>query len=318
MIRLGFKIAMMFACAFGLIWLLSRNDNTRPLAQESVLRLKVAPEYTELDYLFVGPSFMYAGIDPKPFTQRGYKAFNLGTMDAGPWYCDLIVDDYIATSGSKPQHILFCCSPLMFSNFADVWWRYPFHRYLNTPISQEEVILEYRPLRTVHRMYRESAQKGALNLVWQGDDPAKIASITQQLHNRLGYTYSDDGSPIDSANTMANPKRFAAQEKIGKTYKDYLFMPRKHTDYLALIEKWQNLGINVTVVEIPTCQTLQYYSSSYQQQYQTVLADLQKMEVDFVSKAEFAHNPLYFGDIGHLNRYGGREYTKHVIKNLGL
>ena len=142
-------------------------------------RLSVAPEYTELDYLFVGPSFMYAGLDPKQFVAKGKTAFNLGTMDAGPYYCDLIVDDYLATSGSQPKEILLCCSPLMFSNFADVWWRYPFHRYLNTPVSHEQVIMDYRPLRTVHRMYRESAQKGALNMVWQGDPQQEIDSLRQ-------------------------------------------------------------------------------------------------------------------------------------------
>ena len=95
MIRLGIKIAVMFGLAAGLIWLLSRNDNSRPLAQESVQRLSVAPEFTELDYLFVGPSFMYAGLDPKQFDAVGQSAFNLGTMDAGPYYSDLIVDDAV-------------------------------------------------------------------------------------------------------------------------------------------------------------------------------------------------------------------------------
>lgn len=318
MLKLLIKIGFLFGFAVALIWGLSRFDNTRPLAQESVQRLSVAPEYTDLDYLFVGPSFMYAGLDPHRFEATGHKAFNLGTMDAGPWYCDLIVDDYMATSKSQPDEILLCLSPLMFTNFADVWWRYPFHRYLNTPVSHEQVLKEYRPLRTVHRMYRESAQKGALNLVWKGDPQHEVDSLRQQLRDRLGYTYVDNGSPIDPKNTMANEARFKQQEAIGKTYKDYLFVPRKMPDYLSMIEKWEALGIKVTVVEIPTCETEQYYVKSFIAEYNKLKDELVKREIPLVAKDDFAHNPLYFGDIGHLNRFGGREYTKYVLNKLGL
>jgi len=318
MLKLLVKIGFLFTAAVGIIWLLSRNDNTRPLAQESVQRLQVAPEYTDLDYLFVGPSFTYAGLDPKQFTELGHSAFNLGTMDAGPWYCDLIVNDYIQTSGSPPKEILLCLSPLMFSNFADVWWRYPFHRYLNEPISQEEVIWEYRPLRTVHRMYRESAQKGALNLVWSGDPQREIDSLRQQLRDRLGYTYNDNGSDIDPRNTMADSNRLKPQLAIAKTYSQYLFVPRKTPDYFSMIERWQQQGIKVTIVEIPTCQTLPYYSKHFREQYAQVKELIAEKNIPFVAKQDFEHNPLYFGDIGHLNRYGGREYTRYVIEKLGL
>ena len=83
-----------------------------------------------------------------------------------------------------------------------------------------------------------------------------------------------------------------------------------------MIDKWQAQGIEVTIVEIPTCETLQYYAKYFREEYGKLRTDLQS-NYNFIAKDEFGHNPLYFGDIGHLNRFGGREYTQYILHKLG-
>ena len=109
-----------------------------------VLSLEVVnEEFDALDMLFVGSSLVYNSIDPAIFSEQGFSIYNLGSPSAGPLFYRLITEDYLAAVKTPPKRILMHIDRVTFSPVVDNWREYRVHRYLNTPLSNEALVLRF-------------------------------------------------------------------------------------------------------------------------------------------------------------------------------
>ena len=270
----------------------SRNPNIISLQNKSY--------FDSLDILFVGGSYCYSGVYPKMFDSIGIKTFNLGIATAGPYFYELIVNDYLSSIKKKPKSIYIDISPMTFSSIIDNFAAYPVHRYLKKPISNETLVIKYGLYNKYFDLIKKSIEKGVKNL----------------LKNNEGYK-NDNFFKLKGfllCNDVNSPKIEREIEHLFTPLKKEKFNSEKADYLLKFSEKLKNSGINIVYFELPTNKLENYYTPEY-------LSDYNKFKQKVKSKYLFFDNKLklenkYFRNLDHINTQGALIYTKTLIQEI--
>jgi len=76
-------------------------------------RTREIPAHSDVDILFLGSSHVYRGYDPRLFSSRGLRTFNLGSSSQSPLQTKLLVDRYL--DHLNPRLVVMDVFPLTFT-----------------------------------------------------------------------------------------------------------------------------------------------------------------------------------------------------------
>lgn len=283
-------------------WGAGQIADRRPSADANVARLEVAGRLADLDHLFVGSSYTYSAVDPNGLGAAGARAYNLGTPSAGPGFYELLLEDYLAASGSTPGRIVFEVSPLAFSPRSDRWADYPVHRRLVSPRSHEAVALRFGAFDQYPMMVLGSARK----LLNRSPSASSVESaLATALRNR-GHFPSDE---------VFSERVFEATRHLYEPFREAGFSHRKRDRLLSLIERAGETGSEVVLLEIPTFKLSEFFSSEALSLYRETLLDFETR--GFIVLRMPSPPPAdRFRNIDHMNSRGAAEFTTWLAGRL--
>ena len=312
---------LIFLCTLILIvWLISYFDNDIMSENNpNIVRIKNASKYPNIDYLFIGSSYTYSAIIPAILDSSGIKTYNYGIATAGPYFYEVLIDDYIKSSMSVPKHIVFDISLLTFSSKSDNWSSYPVHRYLNHDLSNEYISLKYNSIDKYFQLLQKSLSKGIANIfhrikcylrnekspnVLKASDPI-VCEITESK----GFE-----KVCEHQNKMKKAKELPVFRNIGTSEFD-----NKKAEYFeSLILKYSNLGIEIIVIYIPTNSLKNFFTDKYKEKYQKFNEELRSnknvkvIDVDSTLKL----NDYDFRNTDHINCYGALKISRYICNKL--
>lgn len=269
----------------------------------NILKLANMKQFDSLDILFTGSSFCYSGVFNPYFDSLGYKTFNLGTAAAGPYFYQIIIDDYLRNVKKQPALIMMSIAPNTFSSISDNFLAYPVHRYINDPLSNEKIATGYNYLAEYPEMEMKSVSKGISNLL-----------------NRHSYT-----SHTTDTGVLANKGFFksyavfnpANEKEEAKTYAHIKFdkfdyQKLEHLKSFARSLKERN--IQVAFFEIPTYKLRTFFNEKYLAAFEKSKTELQS---EFIYFTDDSNLPLScFRSIDHINTQGAMIYTPMLEKKI--
>jgi len=287
------------------IYFLSKYDNMdRQYNQDNnVASLQNKSKFDSLDILFIGNSYCYSGIIPAYFDNIGLKTYNLGIATAGPYFYEVLINDYLSNCKKKPKSIYLLISPTTFSSMADNFLAYPIHRYIDNNISNEQVSLKFGLYSTYLEMLQKSIKKGYKNITTKNCNIEK----NEDLFEAKGFYKMTD--------TCTN-------ETITNTEKLYLPLVKdvfssKKLEYLANYAKELKLrNIEVVFFDLPTYKLKNYLNPVFIADYNAAKENIKK-QFKFVS-TDSSISGNYFRNIDHLNFNGAKWVTKKMVSNIPI
>ena len=275
------------------------NIDKQTSNNHNIIRIQTKSNYDSLDILFVGNSYCYSGIIPSLFDEVGIRSYNLGIATAGPFFYELIINDYLEFINTKPKSIFILVSPITFSILADNFSAYPIHRYLENPKTNEEIVFQFGLPDEYINLFKKSVTKGIKNL------------INKKVKNEENYTTERGFIPSEITNN----------ETIVQNTQ-YLYTPLKNENfnqqYFAYLKKivreLETKGIKIVFYELPTNMLYEYFNSQYLLSYKSAIESL-KSDYIFLSN-ELKLNNDCFRNIDHLNTKGAEIATKSIIEKI--
>jgi hypothetical protein len=303
---MGFKSFLLRLLAFIFIafigfYFTSKFDNSDHdfTNDNNVLSLKYKNRFDSLDILFVGNSYCYSGIIPQYLDSINYRTYNLGISTAGAFFYELVVNEYLKNCKQQPKAIYFLISPTTFSTFSDNFLAYPIHRYLEKPISNEEVTLKYNLHRTYIEMMHKSFKKGCKNILKnrQKDDNY------HELITSKGYIKSND---------VCTQKIINQTQHLYYPLRSNVFSDHKLVYLLKYLRELRDKSkIEVVIFDLPTYKLEDYFNSPFILKYDSIKNNFKK-EFKFVALDSTLSNSNY-QNIDHLNESGARVVTRRLI-----
>ncbi|MBU0469177.1 MAG: hypothetical protein KKD07_10565 [Candidatus Omnitrophica bacterium] len=295
---------------FSLLFLVSKLigsfDNIDHLynSNHNIRRIRSIELFDDLDILFIGNSYTYAGINPEIFDKYGLKTYNLGIATAGPDFYDLILNDYFKRTRTKPQRIMILLSPVIFSNLADDWAAYPMHRYLKYPVSNENIILKYGKPGKYPGMLTKSLKKGFTNLI--------LKNKNKMLQNfdiidRKGFSFDD---------TVITDDLRKKNRHLYSSCKSDLLDMKDLDKLLALANLLKHQGIEVVFYELPANELNTFFTSDYLESYKKLVNSINNQFAVFRSNIELEQK--YYRDLDHLNVFGAEIISENIISKLKI
>lgn len=268
----------------------------------NVMRLRLANGFPNVDILILGNSHAYSGINPLLFDSIQKKALNYATAAAGPVAMKLVFDEYVIRSGTLPKSVLINLSPAMFCNGSDVFEKYPIHRYLQTPISNEKMLLNgYVGMSQYYKMTVKSFKRGCRNLYTEN---TSVPGSTSSVFEYVGYV---PRSGVYSDSLYEKNKSLYVSLK-NERYQDWK---------MEFLNNWLNemiaQGITIFIHEIPSNRYHEFFDESVLEAYNSYRENLMKNEqVIWIPRANFI-DQNDFADMDHLNTEGATRYTQFLI-----
>jgi len=284
------------------ILILSKFDNLdkATTSNNNIISLQQKSKFDALDILFVGNSYCYSGIMPSLFDKNNIKTYNLGIATAGPYFYEIIINDYLEFIKSKPKSIFILASPMTFSSQADNFKVYPIHRYLERPISNEKIIARYNFELKYFNFLMKSVKKGVHNIFnW------KKETKQNELIKSKGFIAS---SAFNNDKIIHNSRHLYLPLKKEK------FNQMKFEYMIKYSNRLQNMGIEIVYYELPANMLDKYFSKAYLKSYKIALKKLKSM-YRFIPNNLSLKNK-YFRNIDHLNTVGARIVTHNLIDRI--
>lgn len=299
--KLALKIVVLFVLAIFFLRIPGYWDNEKT-NDPNVMRLRLANGFPNVDILILGNSHAYSGINPVLFDSIQKKALNYATAAAGPVAMKMVFDEYVIRSGTLPKSVLINISPSMFCNGSDVFEKYPIHRYLQTPISNENMLLNgYVGMSQYYKMTVKSFKRGCRNLyTGNEDEPRSNSSVFEYS----GYV-PRAGVYTDSL--------YDKNKSLYSSLKNQGFQDWKMNYFTDWINELISQGIKVFIHEIPSNRFHEFIHEKVLEEYYIYIEKLMKNEkVFWVPKANFIQESD-FADMDHLNTEGATRYTHFLI-----
>jgi hypothetical protein len=305
MLRLAFKTVILILAVFAVFFVFSKFDN-KNLDDESILRVTVAKDIKNLDYIFVGPSYVYNGIIPAQFDSLGLNTFNLGQATVGPCFSELLINDYIKASGSKPKNILLSMSYTTFSDVAsDAWDKMPLHRYLNFPLSNEQVAGRYANINTYVKLLRNSFKKGLGNLAGR-NAAAWNESTRERIRQQKGYAKNLD---------VYTPSQYLQERQLFLPYLKGAYSYEKEKLFFDIIDHCEKQNIHVVVIEPPTFRLKDFFTDKFKIEYEKMKEKISARGIELINPGP-GMDSTCFKNLDHLNYKGARIYTGYLVSKL--
>ena len=296
------RLLLFFLIASFFLLLLSKFDNIdKKLNQDNnIVSIKNKSKFDSLDILFVGNSYCYSGIIPEIFDRINYKTYNLGISTAGPYFYELLLDEYLANCQQKPKSIYLLISPTTFSCLADNFLAYPIHRYLENSFSNEYIAYKYKQYTKYDQILHKSIRKGFNNIFTKGTNKDESFQILVSK----GYCKS---TQIYTSNILKS-----THELYYPLKKDN-FSEIKFKHLLNFLE-YLNTTTNIEIVlfDLPTNELKNYYNSNFISNYNVGKSILSK-KYKFISLDSSLPNSC-FQNIDHLNYSGAQIATNNLVR----
>jgi hypothetical protein len=293
---------------FALIWAIGQFDNRFPPADHNVARLHAARMFDKLDYLVVGPSYVYNGVDPKVFDDFHLRIYDLAIATAGPYYYELMVDDYLRNAAIPPKAIIFNISLISLCGESDNWSSYPIYRYVRPPIRNETLLRTgYISLDGYIRVMRSSFKNGAAKLVGVGgSESSKMEELERDAARLKGFQPTDD----IYADAML-VKYMAIYANLWRC----TYLPSKEEQLWKLIDKYRFKNIEVILNEIPTFKLATFFNQPYKERYERLKAAMADRGVRIMGTG-ISLDPTCFSSPDHMNSKGAKIYSEFLAREL--
>lgn len=243
-----------------------------------------------LDILFIGNSYCSAGVDSELLDSLELKIFNFGIATSGVIFYDLIVKDFLLGVNKKPKYIFILLSPTTFSSKSDFFSTYPVNRYLNEPINNFSLLLNY-PIRNYAQLLKTSFKKGIKNLI-------NSKAENNQVPLNIGLK-----------------RNINKNKKMYEVFRDDKFDEGKLNQLKKTIFYLNSKNINVCFFQIPTNELTYYFNDSYLKKYNLLVDSLKKDFCTIIIESE-GFDQSYFTDIDHLNRKGAKKVTQSIYEKI--
>jgi hypothetical protein len=194
--KLGIKVAVFVIVFIVLMKLMGGFDNIdkQTSTNPNIIRIANAHRFDSLDILFVGSSASYSGVNPVYFDSMGLRTYNLSIAAAGPYFYELLVNDYIGSVKQKPKTVFILVMPNTFSEKVDDFYEIGIHRYLENSLSNEKIVQVYPDWTTYPYLLVKSFQKGVGNVLSM--KKASAAVIRKEIDDK-GFYRSDEQTSIE-------------------------------------------------------------------------------------------------------------------------
>jgi len=290
------------------LFCIEQLDNRYPIVDSSVARTAVAPEVSPSDYLFVGPSYCYNGIYTPILDSAGKSSFILGVATAGPYFYEILIDDYLAYCKKKPKVIFVNISPGTCSDIFDNWASYPIHRYLNNPLSNEKILWRYTDLKDYSLLLRKSIKKSFASLM---QDHKKVVDDFEALKAGLaeakGFSYSD---------LVLTDSILDLQRPVYNKFKTSLFNQDKADYFIGLVKKYKEQNINMVAFEVPTFRLRDFLSPEFKEAYLLFKERICQNKIDLIEDKSGVDDYAYFSTADHMNTRGAKLFTASLLKRI--
>ena len=261
---------------------------------------------------------------PRMLDSIGVNSYNVGIATAGISFYEIIINDYLLNFNNPPQNIFIYLGPITFSSKSDNYIKYPIHRYLDNPISNIEVVLNYKlyenssfknyknyfltmtnKLHDAHSLYFKSFNKGLKN-----------------LYNLRNNSDVDDSNLIEILNKGYSPSfKVATDSTLSSDKENYTSLKFENFNFNKLdklyeiVELLEMKNISVKFFELPTFGLNDLFNEEYISDYENSIKKIAET-YKVISYNKLLFNIKHFRDIVHLNHFGAKIATKEIINFL--
>jgi len=276
---------------------LDKNSNSN----SNIVSLQRKSSVDDLDILFIGNSYCYSSIQPGLFNNIGIRSLNLGIASAGPYFYELVIDDYLSHVSKPPEAIFILVSPMTFSSQSDNFVEYPIHRYLENPISNLVISFEYKQFSELAKLYQKSLKRSVINILLT----QPVVDYSSFLINR-GFIKNDN---VVSEEIIAADKSF--YENLSNESIDL----EKIRKLEVIVKNLETKGIRVILFELPTYLLRNYFNEEFLERYESVLTKKKMNNILFrLDETEFHANS--YRNIDHMNTTGSLIASKLLISKI--
>jgi len=307
LLKRGFGlVGVVFAIVFGI----SRFDNRFAPPDPNVVRMSVAAKFDKLDYLIVGPSYVYNAIDTRAFDRLTLRSYDLAVATAGPYYYELMINDYLGQTKVVPRTILLNISLITFCEESDNWINYPIYRYLHGPISNEDLFCRgYISMPEYVKITRASFKTGFAKLAGLDGKPGTgLEAVRLETERFKGFVPKDEvySDAILRRNIAVYEQCLACE-----------FLEKKEAQLFKVIEECQSRGIKVIINEIPTFMLENFFNDIYKVRYKRLRSIIIDRHINFIENNLLLDRSC-FSSPDHMNTKGAEIYTAYLINRLGV
>lgn len=316
--KFAYKITILILPLMAAIFLISSKDKLGAfLVNPNIIRVNTAPEYDSLDILFTGSSYTYSGIIPAVFDSAGLKTYNLGISTAGPHFNELVVTDYLKEITKAPKLIVFDISLLSFTSKSDNWGSYPIHRYLNTPLTNEELLFRFGVKDQYFSMVQRSMNKGLENILSQMTGSA-IASVSGSRGSDEISTSVLSEKGFEKICSVIDSSKVLREKHIFEGFRKEDFNIGKAMQFRRFVKELQNKGIQVCVISIPTNRLASFFSNEYLKEHNEFM---QELVIDcnlryYILGEKNKLNPEDYRNYDHVNCYGAYKVSTELLEHI--
>ncbi|MBV9988290.1 MAG: hypothetical protein JO301_11455 [Chitinophagaceae bacterium] len=269
----------------------------------NIRRLSIQRQSDSLDILFAGSSYVYSGIDPLVFDSAGIRSFNLGTAAAGPYFTQLVVDNYLRNAKRAPKAVFCLLSPNLFLESMDDFKSYPVHRYLQPAMTNAAITRQFSlGARAYAELTLNSFRKGLVNIFRIRSHTPNAASLSLQLHK--GFYSSDE------ITTEAKEKEEAPAMAWMRTA---AFSGRKASALMDWAAQLRERGIEPVFFQLPSNKLEQFFSTRYLQSFDSLRS---RIAQNYLLLDPPAAGPHEFRNSDHLNRYGAALASYELLRQI--
>jgi len=303
MLKLIIKGFLLLIAIWASALVITRFDNMDVIEDQNALRIKAAGSFKDLDILFVGSSYVYSGVIPAAFDSANIRSFNLGIATTGAYYTNLVIEDFLKAYTTKT-----ICIGMAYNTFSeiasDIWHLYPIHRYLETPESNESIVVKYGAFSDYFQMFRRSFKKGVKNVFIENG--SIDSSIYRDVLANKGYELILDTVTKNVLNK---------EKHLFEPYLRSVFSEEKKECFFKTINDCMERGVAIVVFEPPTNNLHWYFSKEYIEEYNRFKKELKnKVKVIDCDTSDF--DTSCFRNTDHLNNAGAKKFSAYLLKSI--
>ena len=303
--KLGMKVLV-----FGLIFFITLqiggkfdNIDQQNTNNPNIIRMANASRFDSLDILFVGSSACYSGINPLYFDSVGLRTYNLSVAAAGPYFYELLINDYLRCVTKKPKSVFIQVLPSTFMSDIDNFSNIGIHRYLQYPVSNEKIAMAYNEWASYPSLLLKSFQKGIRNLVYI--EKASPVIVKQTLSDK-GFYRSDE---------ISSEAGEAVESQSRSKWKQQQFDTAKFNYMYRYIDSLKKHSVKVVLFSVSMNKLSDFFSRQYMSDYRNAVSKISSDNL-FLNTDQLLLDRSAYRDSDHLNTHGAAIVTKTLIGEI--
>lgn len=270
------------------------------------MQLQEIMKLDSLDYLFVGSSYVYSGINSRIFDSIQKRVALLSIATSGPYFQEFLIQDYLEHCTKAPDLVVLNVCLNSFSDISsDAWEFYPLNEFLTIRTIPERYLAGRMNLITYVKVKREQAFSYSFKSKPVPDLVEK--EIKTSVRKNKGFILNKG---------QFNDSIYMKTKSLYTHYLESDFsMKKKHTLF-NLLNSLRNRNIKFKIIEIPTFKLGEFYDLEFKEDYEEVIKEMQDKFGTTVIRYQTKLPDTCFANIDHLNGAGATIYTQNLITKL--